>query len=76
MQVEKHKPTKYLINNEDRKIEHSDWQPDNKQQLNLKVQRKVTIQQTVLLELVYSLIGWFEKSQIFENLKCYSEIGK
>lgn len=50
----------------DRKIEHSDWQPYNKQQLKLKVQRKVTTQQTVLFELV--LIGWFKKNPIFETL--------
>lgn len=71
MQVEKNKPTEYFIN-EDSKI-HSDWQPDNKQQLNLKVQRKVTTQQTVLLELVYSLIGWFEKTQV---LKIWSAVWK
>lgn len=74
------KPTEYFIN-EDRKIEHSDWQPDNKQQLNLKVQRKVTTQQTVLLELVYSLIGWFEKTQFLTiwsavRKSCLAAIGK
>lgn len=53
LQVEKHKLQNNFNEDTKRKIEHSDWQPDNKQQLNLKVQRKVTTQQTVLLELVY-----------------------